>query len=82
MRVAKAQWHGFIAPQRVRVFSGTVTTQQLDELGNLLAAHRITPLVDTVYPLDQATEALARVATHHARGKVVVAVAPEGTATR
>ncbi len=82
MRVAKAQWHGFIAPQRVRVFSGTVTTQQLDELGNLLAAHRITPLVDTVYPLNQATEALARVATHHARGKVVVAVAPEGTATR
>ncbi len=76
MRVVKAQWHGLVAPQRVRVFSGTVTTERLTELGHLLATERIRPLIDTVYDLDQAPEALALVATHHARGKVVVAIPP------
>ncbi len=76
MRVFKAQWHGLVAPQRVRVFSGTVTTERLTDLGQLLATERIRPLVDTTYPLDQAPEALARVGTHHARGKVIVTISP------
>jgi len=76
MRVFKAQWHGLVASQRVRVFSGTVTTERLTELGHLLATERIRPLVDTMYPLDQAPEALAKVGTHHARGKVVVTIPP------
>ncbi|MBN9223435.1 MAG: hypothetical protein ABS63_03415 [Microbacterium sp. SCN 70-27] len=76
MRVAKATWHGLVAPQRVRVFSGTVTSEALTELVDLLAAGRLRPLLDDVHPLDEAPRALAKLATHHARGKVVVTVSP------
>lgn len=72
MRVAKAQWHGLVSPHRVRVFSSEVTSARLEELGRLLASERIRVLIDTVYALDRAPVALARVGTHHARGKVVV----------
>ncbi|MFZ2527093.1 MAG: NAD(P)-dependent alcohol dehydrogenase [Rhodococcus sp. (in: high G+C Gram-positive bacteria)] len=72
MRVVKAQWHGLVAPQRVRVLFPTVTTERLTELGQLLATDRIRLLVDTVFTLDRAPEALAAVGTHHARGKVIV----------
>lgn len=81
MRVVKAQWHGLVSRQRVRVFSGEVTTERLEELGRLLAAGRIRPLVDTVYALDHAPEAMAKVATHHAKGKVIVTLARVMTPT-
>ncbi|MDO3646222.1 NAD(P)-dependent alcohol dehydrogenase [Nocardia mangyaensis] len=72
MRVAKAQWHGLVAPQRVRILYTTFTTERLAELGQLLATERIRPLVDTVFTLEKAPEALATMGTHHARGKVIV----------
>ena len=71
-RVLKAQWHRLAAPQRVRTFYANVTAEALEELGAHLAAGRVSPLVDTMFTLDHAPEALARVGTHHARGKVVV----------
>lgn len=76
MRVFKAQWHGLIASQRVRVFTGKVTAPALTELGVLLAAQRISPLLDTIYPLEQAPQALAAAGTHHARGKIVISISP------
>lgn len=74
LRVAKTHWHGLVAPQHVRVFFGTVTTEQLTELAHLLATDRLHPLLDTPFPLDHAPEALARVSTHQARGKVLVTI--------
>lgn len=76
MRVFKAQWHGLIASQRVRVFTGKVTAPALTELGVLLAAQRISPLLDTIYPLEQAPQALAAAGTHHARGKIDISISP------
>ena len=72
MRVAKTQWHRVVAPQRVRSFMADVSSSALLELGDLLATGRIAPLIDTMFTLDHAPEAIDRVATHHARGKVVV----------
>jgi NADPH:quinone reductase-like Zn-dependent oxidoreductase len=72
MRVAKAQWHRVVAPQRVETFLATVSRPALEELGDHLAAGRIRPLVDTMFSLEHAPEAIGRVATHHARGKVIV----------
>ena len=72
MRVAKAQWHGLVSPQRVRVFTGSVTEKRLDELGWLLATGRLRPLIEAVTPLEQAPEALAGLGTHHTRGKSVI----------
>ncbi|NOU33086.1 MAG: NADP-dependent oxidoreductase [Polyangiaceae bacterium] len=45
---------------------------QLAEIGELLRAGTITPVVDRVFPFDQAKEALAYLATGRAKGKVVV----------
>jgi NADPH:quinone reductase-like Zn-dependent oxidoreductase len=45
---------------------------QLREIGALLDAGAIRPLVDRVYPFEQIGEALAYVETGRAKGKVVV----------
>ncbi len=45
---------------------------QLSEIGDLLQAGTIKPVVDRVFPFDQAKEALAYLETGRAKGKVVV----------
>lgn len=45
---------------------------QLAEIGELLATDRIQPVIDKVFPFDQAKEALEYLAQGHAKGKVVV----------
>lgn len=79
MRVAKAQWHRLVAPQRVLTVVSSASPQALEEVGQHLAAGRVRPLVDTMFTLDHAPEALARVGTHHARGKVIITMPSEAT---
>ena len=45
---------------------------QLAEIGELLKAERIRPVIDKVFPFDQAKEALAYLEQGRAKGKVVV----------
>jgi NADPH:quinone reductase-like Zn-dependent oxidoreductase len=45
---------------------------QLAQLGELLQAQRIRPVIDKVFPFEQAPEALAYLAQGRSRGKVVV----------
>jgi NADPH:quinone reductase-like Zn-dependent oxidoreductase len=45
---------------------------QLAEIGELLKAQRIRPVIDKVFPFDQAKDALAYLAQGRAKGKVVV----------
>lgn len=45
---------------------------QLSEIGHLLEAERIHPVIDKVFPFEQAKEALEYVAQGRSRGKVVV----------
>lgn len=45
---------------------------QLGHIGQLLETERIQPVIDKVFPFEQAKEALAYLAQGHARGKVVV----------
>jgi NADPH:quinone reductase-like Zn-dependent oxidoreductase len=45
---------------------------QLTEIGELLKAERIRPVVDKVFPFEQAKDALAYLAQGRAKGKVVV----------
>lgn len=47
---------------------------QLSEIGDLLESGRIRPVIDRVFPFEQATEALEYLAQGRARGKVVVQV--------
>ena len=48
--------------------------RQLAEIGGLLEAGHIHPVIDKVFPLDKAKEALAYLETGRAKGKVVVQV--------
>jgi NADPH:quinone reductase-like Zn-dependent oxidoreductase len=45
---------------------------QLSEIGELLKAGQIRPVIDKVFPFEQAKEALAYLEKGHAKGKVVV----------
>jgi NADPH2:quinone reductase len=47
---------------------------RLEQLAALVDAGKLRPQADTVLPLDQAREALARVATRHTRGKIVLQI--------
>ena len=46
--------------------------EQLDEIGALLDAGHIHPVVDKVFPFDQAKQALEYLSQGRAKGKVVV----------
>jgi NADPH:quinone reductase-like Zn-dependent oxidoreductase len=46
--------------------------RQLAEIGELLKAEHIGPVIDKVFPFEQAKEALAYLEKGRAKGKVVV----------
>ena len=48
--------------------------QRLEALGRLVDAGKLRPQVEAVLPLEQAREALARVAGRHTRGKIVLRI--------
>jgi len=45
---------------------------QLSEIGELLETERIQPVIDKVFPFEQAKDALAYLAQGHSKGKVVI----------
>jgi len=47
---------------------------RLEQLAAMVDAGKLRPQADTVLPLDQAREALARVATRHTRGKIALQI--------
>lgn len=56
-------------------FAAGVDRQRLDALSQLVDSGKLRPQVAAVLPLDQAREALARVAGRHTRGKIVLQTA-------
>ncbi len=52
--------------------------QQLAELAELMASRGIAPVIDSVYPFDRAAEALARLESGEAFGKIVLDLSPTG----
>jgi NADPH:quinone reductase-like Zn-dependent oxidoreductase len=73
-RVVKATWRGKVLHKRIGTFLSSPRREDLRALADMLADGTITPLVDTMFPLAHAPEAMARVASRHARGKVIVSV--------
>jgi NADPH:quinone reductase-like Zn-dependent oxidoreductase len=60
----------------------TVKTQNQPDLlalTELVDAGKVTPVIGGMYPLDRTAEAIRHVATGHARGTLVVTVAPSST---
>jgi NADPH:quinone reductase-like Zn-dependent oxidoreductase len=50
----------------------------IERLAQLIEAGQLTPVIDTTYPLDQATEAMRHLEAGHARGKIVITVIDAG----
>ena len=62
--------------QQGKPFVATPTHDDLVVLAAWIEAGKITPVMDKTYPFDEAREALAYLAQGHARGKVVLTMAP------
>jgi NADPH:quinone reductase-like Zn-dependent oxidoreductase len=60
--------------QSVTFFVAKVTKEDLAALRDLLGDGTVTPVIDRMYPLSQAPEALAYLGEGHAKGKVVITV--------
>jgi NADPH:quinone reductase-like Zn-dependent oxidoreductase len=57
----------------VQLVTLVVKRENLEALAALLQAGDVKVVVDRVYPLGQAADAVAHMLGHHARGKVVIA---------
>jgi NADPH:quinone reductase-like Zn-dependent oxidoreductase len=73
-RVIKATLYNLVSPHRIKTFYAVVTTQRLERLAALVESGAVVPLIDSLYALEHAADAVEQVASHHARGKVVVAI--------
>lgn len=63
-----------VVPETLRPFVSTTNHDDLVALADLIEAGAVEPVIDRTYPLTEAAQAMAHVATGHARGKVIVAV--------
>lgn len=85
------KWLGFLStPVNALVLSPFVSQHfgmmlaefnqaDLTLLGDLMQAGKVTPVIDRTYSLSEVPEAMRYLELGHARGKVVIAVQPEGT---
>ena len=60
--------------QDMRFFIADTNTKDLTTLGDLVAAGKITPVIDRQYKLSETPEAMRYLEQGHARGKVVISV--------
>jgi NADPH:quinone reductase-like Zn-dependent oxidoreductase len=60
--------------QRITTFIAKVTPGDLTAILNLILTGKITPMIDKVYPLNEAADAIAYVETGHARAKVIISM--------
>lgn len=61
--------------QRAHPLMGRENAPDLEELGRLIEAGDVTPVIDRTYPLDRTGEALRHLEAGHPSGKIVVTVA-------
>jgi len=57
-------------------FAANVDRQRLEALSRLVDSGKLRPQVEAALPLEEAREALARVAGRHTRGKIVLQIGP------
>jgi NADPH:quinone reductase-like Zn-dependent oxidoreductase len=76
-RVMRAVILSQFVGQTLRTFIQGNELENLVILKELIEAGKVSPIVDTVYPLSEARRALDHVGAGHARGKVVISVAAQ-----
>jgi NADPH:quinone reductase-like Zn-dependent oxidoreductase len=73
-QVVRAKLMDRFADHQLRTFLVATTVEHLDALRELIEAGKVTPVIDRVYPLAEAAEAMRHVGGGHASGKVAVSV--------
>ena len=73
-RIVKARVLSGFTRQQLKHFLSVEKRQDLLTLADLLATGQLTPVIDRIYPLDDAANALRCVAAGRTRGKVVITV--------
>jgi NADPH:quinone reductase-like Zn-dependent oxidoreductase len=58
--------------QRLRPMVALANTADLQALKELVEAGKVTPIIDRVYPLGEVPQAIRRLETGQAQGKVVI----------
>jgi NADPH:quinone reductase-like Zn-dependent oxidoreductase len=58
----------------VRFVTYAVNRESLDVLAELFGSGDVKVIIDKVYPLSEAANAVAHMLGHHARGKIAIAV--------
>ena len=58
--------------QRLRPFAATGKREDLVELTGLIESGKVTPVVDSTYPLREAAEAMSHYGAGHVHGKVII----------
>jgi NADPH:quinone reductase-like Zn-dependent oxidoreductase len=61
-----------LVSQSFVIFIAKGSQEDLATLRDLMASNKLTPVVDRVYPMSEAGEAMAYLEDGHARGKVIV----------
>jgi NADPH:quinone reductase-like Zn-dependent oxidoreductase len=72
--MAKAGLFGRILGLRVHIPRAAPDAERLTELAGMAARGEIRPVIDRIYPLADALEAIRHLEVEHARGKIVVSV--------
>ena len=60
--------------RKMRAMGAKIKREDLDILGDLLAAGKLKPVIDRCYPLSEAPEALRYLGGGHAAGKIVITI--------
>jgi NADPH:quinone reductase-like Zn-dependent oxidoreductase len=60
--------------QKLRMVVATVKRGDLQALSQLIESGQVTPIIDTTYPLRDVPDALRRLRTGHAHGKLAIAI--------
>jgi NADPH:quinone reductase-like Zn-dependent oxidoreductase len=81
MQPIKAQLLAPFAKQELVFMLADVSTADLTVMKELTEAGKVTPIIDRTYPLSAAAEAIRYLEAGRARGKVIVSVAEDPSAT-
>ena len=73
-RVVSAHVLKLFVSHKLRPFLVSFNLEDLVALKELVEAEKVTPVIDSTYPLSETAQAIAHVAEGHARGKVVITI--------
>jgi NADPH:quinone reductase-like Zn-dependent oxidoreductase len=60
--------------QKTTFFTAKITAEHLSLMRDLIEAGKVRPVVEKIYPLSDACDALAHLGEGHARGKIVISI--------